>query len=536
MDMFWLIAIVTVYLSTVGYLGWLGYKRTSNALDYNLGGRNAHPYVLAMSYGATFISTSAIVGFGGLAAVYGMSLLWLTLCNIVVGIIIAFIFYGKRTRRMGLNLDVHTFPELLGKRVDSPFVQRFTGMVIFLFMPLYAAAVLIGASRLIESLVGVPYEYALVIFSVLVAAYVTFGGLKGVMYTDALQGTLMFAGMIFLFIFIYAKLGGVVTAHKALSAMESMVPENLQAIGHRGWTRGPEGGSVLWWVIYSSIVLGVGIGVLAQPQLVVRYMSVKSDKELNRAIGIGSVFILACTGTAFIVGSLSNVYFLETSGAIAIAAAEGNSDKIIPMFIGDAMPSWFSYLFLLVILSAGLSTLSSQFHTIGTSISRDFVSTFMKNKKEEGGMLATRLGILITILFSILLSFIFPPGIIARATAIFFGLMASSFLAPYTFALWWKKLTRKGAIAGILTGFGTACLLFVFVHGKEASALGISQALFGKPTLASGLLTVVDPLVFALPLSTLVTFTVSLFTKVENQATVDRAMAADAPRLKEESA
>ena len=523
MDMFWLITIVVIYLSAVGYLGWLGYSRTSNTLDYNLGGRNAHPYVLAMSYGATFISTSAIVGFGGLAGVYGMSLLWLTLCNIVIGIIIAFICYGKKTRRMGLNLNVHTFPELLGKRVDSLFVQRFAGMVIFLFMPLYASAVLIGASRLIESLVGVPYEYALVIFSILVAAYVTFGGLKGVMYTDALQGTLMFVGMIFLFIFMYSKLGGVVTAHKALSAMESMVPDNLQAIGHQGWTRSPASGSVLWWVIYSSIVMGVGIGVLAQPQLVVRYMSVKSDKELNRAIGIGSVFILACTGTAFIVGSLSNVYFFEKMGKISIAAAEGNSDKIIPMIIGDAMPPWFSYLFLLVILSAGLSTLSSQFHTIGTSISRDFVSTFMKDKTKD--MLATRVGILVTIIAAVFLSIVFPPGIIARATAIFFGLMASSFLAPYTFALWWSKLTRKGTIAGILSGFGVACLMFIFVHGKESSALGICNALFGKPTLGTGMWPVVDPLVIALPISALVTWLVSLFTKVDNKATVNKAMA-----------
>jgi len=523
MDMFWLITIVVIYLGTVGYLGWLGYKRTSNTLDYMVGGRNAHPYVLAMSYGATFISTSAIVGFGGLAAVYGMSLLWLTLCNIAVGIVIAFIFYGKKTRRMGLNLDAHTFPELLGRRVDSLFVQRFAGLVIFLFMPLYAAAVLIGASRLIEGLIGIPYEYALVIFSILVAAYVTFGGLKGVMYTDALQGTLMFIGMIFLFIFIYAKLGGVVKAHTALTNMESMVPENLKAIGHQGWTRSPAAGSVLWWVIYSSIVLGVGIGVLAQPQLAVRYMSVKSDKELNRAIGIGSIFILACTGTAFIVGSLSNVYFFQKMGGLAIQAAEGNSDKIIPMFIAEAMPSWFSYLFLLVILSAGLSTLSSQFHTIGTSISRDFVSTFMKDKEKD--MLATRLGIVVTIILAVFLSIVFPPGIIARATAIFFGLMASAFLAPYTMALYWTKLTRKGTIAGILTGFIAACLLFIFVHGKEADALGICNALFGKPTLGKGMWPVIDPLVVALPLSWIATVGVSLFTKVENQATVEKAIA-----------
>ena len=153
---------------------------------------------MALSYGATFISTSAIVGFGGAASLFGLSMLWLPVLNIFVGIFIAFIFFGKRTRKMGLNLQAHTFPELLGKRVDSSFIQWFSGLLIFIFMPIYAAAVLIGASRMLEGLLGVPYIYSLSIFSILVAAYVIMGGLKGVMYTDALQGSLMFGGMIFL--------------------------------------------------------------------------------------------------------------------------------------------------------------------------------------------------------------------------------------------------------------------------------------------------------------------------------------------------
>ena len=119
-------------------------------------------------------------------------------------------------------------------------------------------------------------------------------------------------------------------------------------------------------------MLGVGIGVIAQPQLIVRYMTVKSNKELNRAVLIGGLFILVTVGAAYTVGALSNVYFMQQSGKLAIQVAEGNTDKVIPAFIASAMPSWFSYLFMLVILSAGMSTLSSQYHAIGTSIGRDF--------------------------------------------------------------------------------------------------------------------------------------------------------------------
>ncbi len=524
MNLYFLVVIIVLYLSVVAYLGYRGFSQTKNSADYMLGGRKTHPFVMAMSYGATFISTSAIVGFGGVAALFGMSLLWLAVCNVGVGVLIAFMFFGKRTRKMGLNLNAHTFPELLGRRLGSPFIQRFMGLIIFVFMPLYAAAVLIGASRILEGLLGIPYMYSVIIFSVLVACYVIMGGLKGVMYTDALQGTLMFFGMFFLLIFIYAKLGGVGTAHRALTEMKDLVPEGLKAIGHQGWTSSPAAGSNLWWIIYSSLVLGVGIGVLAQPQLVVRYMTVKSDKELNRAIIIGAVFIMMTVGTSFIVGALSNVYYHNNAGILAIQAAEGNSDKLIPLIIADAMPSWFGYLFMLVILSAGMSTLSSQFHAIGTSIGRDFYSSgHVTKEKKQKEILITRIGIVFSILLTVLLGIKMGSGIIARATAIFFGLMASSFLAPYFASLYWKRLTRKGAIAGIISGLSVTVFGFLFLHGSEAAVFGLCEALFGRTTLLGGAWPSVDPMVLGLPVSIVFTIAVSLITRVENTELVEKS-------------
>ena len=98
-----IIALI-VYLFIVTYLGYLGYKHTTSSEDYLVGGRKIHPLIMALSYGATFISTSAIVGFGGAAGSLGMGLLWLTFLNIFVGIFIAFAIFGSRTRKMGHNL------------------------------------------------------------------------------------------------------------------------------------------------------------------------------------------------------------------------------------------------------------------------------------------------------------------------------------------------------------------------------------------------------------------------------------------------
>ncbi len=520
--MIWTTVLIIIYLFIIAYLGFMGYRKTSGTSDYLIAGREIHPYIMAVSYGATFISTSAIVGFGGVAGVFGMGLLWLTFLNILVGIFIAFVFFGNRTRVMGYHLDAHTFPEFLGRRFDSKFIQVFSGAVIFIGMPLYTAAVLIAGARFIEVSLNVNYEVALVIFSLVIAAYVIAGGLKGVMYTDALQGTIMFVGMLVLLIYTYTTLGGFTAAHQALTDLADKVPEKMIAAGHQGWTSMPAFLSTYWWVLVSTIVLGVGIGVLAQPQLVVRFMTVKSKRELNRAVFIGGIFIFMMTGVAFVVGSLSNVWFFETTGKVAIAAAAGNTDKVIPLFIGSAMPEWFSMLFMLTLLAAAMSTLSSQFHAIGTALSRDVVQQLWPSTGKDNTVFLARWAILVAIIAVVLLGFFLPGSIVAIATAIFFGLCASSFLPMYALGLYWKGITKAGAISGLVFGFLGSVFYLFFVHAKEAAGLGICNAIFGQPTIVKGMINVVDPIVVIFPLTIVLTVVVSLMTKRPDQELIDQ--------------
>lgn len=509
--------IVLIYLVAIGYLGYLGYRKTTTAQDYMVAGRKIHPFIMALSYGATFISTSAIVGFGGAAGVFGMGLLWLTFLNIFVGIFIAFVLFGKRTRKMGHNLDSHTFPELLGERFQSRFIQGFSGLVIFAFMPLYAAAVLIGAAQFLAETFGINYEVALFFFTAIVALYVVMGGMKGVMYTDALQGSLMFIGMALLLYFTYSKLGGITAAHQKLESLSNYAMAAFGKGGHLGWTAMPRFGSDMWWTLVSTIVMGVGVGVVAQPQLVVRFMTVKSNRELNRAVLIGGIFILLMTGVAFVVGSLSNVFFIERYGAIAIKAA-GGTDNIIPGFINKFIPSWYGALFMITLLSAAMSTISSQFHVMGTSIGRDIYEKAL-GKSGEHSMLVNRIGTLFVIIVSALIAYILPKvydggeAIIARGTAIFFGLCASTFLPAYLGALYFKKLSRKAVIYGMITGFLASAFWILFVHTSESSVLLICKALFGVDSIAGNTVwSVVDPIVVSLLLSILITTVTGLLT------------------------
>ena len=541
MDYFLLGIVFIVYFLMVGYVGYLAWKRTNSSEDFMVAGRQTHPYIMALSYGATFISTAAIVGFGGVAGKYGMGILWLAFLNILIGIFIAFVFFGKRTRRMGKNLGSLTFPEFLGRRFNSKFIQYFSGILIFCAMPIYAAVVLIGAARFMESSLMLNFNVALLVLAIVICGYVLFGGLKGVMYTDALQGSIMFIGMLILLVFIYWVLGGVTEANTALTNMAHLYPADAIAEGGTGWTSFPRLGSPFWWSLVTTTIMGVGIGALAQPQLAVRFMTVKSDKELHRSLLIGAVFIFVMTGSAYVVGSLCNVYFYQHFGQIAIDYVGGNMDSIIPTFISTALPEWFVYIFLLSLLAAAMSTLSSQYHTQGTALGHDIVDA-LRNKGDNdeysdyeiktksiketkiGFISISQLGILIAVILSLIIGLSLPGSIVALGTSLFMGLCAAAFLPVYCAALFWKRATKEGAIAGLLSGTFTSLFLLVFVFKKTATGLGICKFIFGVDMLINTMpWYTIDVMIFAIPVSAIFTVVVSLLTQPMDEKILNRS-------------
>lgn len=381
-------------------------------------------------------------------------------------------------------------------------------------------------ARFAETTLSIDYNIALVALAVIVALYVIFGGIRGVMYTDALQGTIMFVGMFILLVATYWVLGGVTDANQALTNLVNVVPVKATAAatatGFTGWTSMPALGSPFWWTLVSTLILGVGIGVLSQSQLVVRFMTVKSNRELNRAVLVGGIFILLMTGTAFIVGALSNVYFFGTAGKLAVQVVNGNADSIIPDFITAAMPLWFAYIFMIAFLSAAMSTLSAQVHTQGTALGRDIYET-LANRKSGASMMIARMGIAITMIIAVIMGFILPANIIAVGTSMWFSITATAFLSMYVFSLFWKGCTKAGAISGLLVGTLISLFWLVFEYKKSAEALGIAKALTGKAVLTTALpWPTVDPIVIALPIALVVTVVVSLLTRKLSKEHMDK--------------
>ncbi|MDC7233414.1 MAG: sodium:solute symporter family protein, partial [Spirochaetales bacterium] len=458
------------------------------------------------------ISTSAIIGFGGISAQLGMGMMFLAMLTILVGIFIAFVFFGKPTRKLGHELDAHTFPQLMNKRYDSPYLQKLMGSLIFISMPFYAASVMIGGTNMLSEYFGINANAAILIFVVVVAAYTLTGGLKSIMYTSAMQAGILFLAMIGLIFTAYTNLGGVTAAHEGLTALyqkpdvqEAMA--KLTAGGFRGWTAMPAAGSPIWWSLVSSLILGVGIGVLAQPQLIVRFMTIKSGKELNRAVLSGGIFILSMTGVIFMVGVLSNSLLYERFGQVAFSYVGGKVDKIIPVFITNYMPSWYGALFLIAMVAAAMSTLSSQFHTMGAAAGTDIYQVI--TGREDKALTVNRYSTFLVIIISSLIALLFTHSemgnaFISKGTILFFEMTTVCFLPPYFAALYSKKVSRRAVEIQVTAG-AVLWLMWSLLLGPNAKVLGVCHLIFGKSSLIEGSkLASVGATVAILPVSILI--------------------------------
>ncbi|MCL4418282.1 MAG: sodium:solute symporter family protein, partial [Actinobacteria bacterium] len=221
------------------------------------------------------------------------------------------------------------------------------------------------------------------------------------------------------------------------------------------------------------------------------------------------------------------------AGKIAVGVVEkGNVDSIIPAFINAAMPPWFVYLFMITLLSAAMSTSSGQLHAMGTSFGRDVFSKSRysadyKEEKSTRGVISTRIGILIGVIVSFILGYFLPISVVARATSLFFGLCAATFLPMYTLGLFWKRANKAGALSGMIAGIAASIFWMFFVHEANSKIFGIVNFLTGKTSLLGAPWKSMDSIVIAFPLAFIVTVIVTLCTKPMPSEMVEKAFKPD---------
>ncbi len=516
-----LAVMIAVFGAVTVYLGYYGYRNTRDNKEFLLGRNKTNSVIIGLSYGATFLSASAVIGFGGQAATHGLTLMYLCFLNLFVGLFVAFLFFGPRTRRIGRRLHASTFADILGKMYSSKGIRAFTAILIIVMMPIYCAAVLKGGVNSVAVITGLNdyYDEILVIMAVIVGLYVIYGGIIAVMYNDALQAAVMFCGMAVILVVTFAELDGVTAAFESLADLPASSASGVLP-GFEGWDSVADFESSEWMLVVTTFLMGVGLGVLTQPQLIVRFMSAKDDRMLDRSLIVGSIFMFVIVGTAYTCGALSNVFFWNNGEGLAAAHVasiygSGSTDFIIPQFIlelfdGKTGGDFIVCLFLLSLICASISTISALMHTIGAAGGYDLYTLARqrreRNEADSQNIRVNRICTAVMLVLVVVYCYIMPKDIIAKATSLFMGITAAALLPAFVHGLYTKRTPdRKAALASIIVGTVSYLFWALFINTSTSVFLPICKWITGNSVLfTDGSIQYCDALVVALPLSIIV--------------------------------
>ena len=447
---------------------------------------------VGLSYGATLISTSAIIGFGGLAGWLGYSVFMAPIVMMLT-IYLATIYIGPKIYELNKNINAKTFIELISKHYNSPALRRILSIFTVIMIPFYCTAVMIGIGKYIESTINVNYVVSLTVFSLIVFATIFYGGMKSVIKNDAIQGVILLLGasVIFLYtLFVYIiPYDYVELLTSAFATSENRMIGFSKSIGFTGFTSFPEFWSRGWLFETTLLCLTIPVGLIALPQLQTRFMLAKDESSFKKITPYGLVipFVILCS--FFTAGITANAYYYFTEG-ITVVQKAGSIDKVIPFWINNGYPQWIGIILFVTILAAAFTTLNSLMHLLSTTVSNDLLTEENKNY----GILSM-IGVIV---FAVIMCIVFEnqPAIIARSTAVYFSLLGGSLL-PSLIGMIIGQANARASVWSFSTGAIASLFWLLFVHFKESK-------LFTGITIDIGRYNFVETIVPALIVSTIV--------------------------------
>lgn len=427
------VAILVVYLLVLLAIGVWGGRESGDVKGYYVAGKRLPSWVIAFSSNATGESAWLLLGLTGMGYLVGIHAFWVVLGE-VVGVTLAWVLVARPFKEYTDRYDSITVPDFLESRFrDEKHVLRLISAFIILSMTAaYTAAQLTASGKAFDAFLGTGYGAGVLIGAVIILFYTTVGGFKAVAYSDLLQGVLMFLCLLALPVVGIAAAGGWTEMLATLAAEDPALLEPMGGLG-----LGPAGwASVLGFV-------GIGLAFLGSPQLLTRFISARDRGQITDASLIAVVCIIV-----FDVGAV-------TAGMAGRALFPGLADPetIYPMMGAALFPAVFTGLFLVVVLAAMMSTVDSLLILASSAVVRDVVQQIFRPDLPE--RVLSRYGKLTTVVLG--------AGALALAMTevrvIFWFVLfawsglATAFTPVVLCALFWRRTTLAGAIAGMVTGF-----------------------------------------------------------------------------------
>ncbi|MBZ7944967.1 sodium/proline symporter PutP [Campylobacter sp. RM10532] len=428
------IAIITmfsVYTFLMLYIGFYFYKQNKSSEDYFLGGRSLGPTLSALSAGASDMSGWLLMGLPGALYIGGLINFYIVI-GLIIGATLNWIFIAKRLRiYTGVIANSLTIPDYLETRFDDDkhILRLICAIVILVFFTFYISSGLVSGAKLFEGAFQIRYDYALIAGTLIIVIYTFLGGYKAVCWTDMIQGLLMLGALIIVPLVMLYHLGGI---SKAFSIVKEINPQAL-SINH---------------VSFVSIIstLAWGFGYFGQPHILVRFMSIRSIKDIPIATFIGIFWMSLCLFSACLIGILGIAYIYKFQLNLQ------DPEKIFILMSQLLFNPWIAGILLSAILAAIMSTASSQLLVSSSTIAEDFYKKiFKKNASSRVVLNLGKIGVLIVALIAFLISMDKNSSVLDIVSYAWAG-FGSSFGAVIIFSLFWKRMTKFGAIAGMISG------------------------------------------------------------------------------------
>ncbi|MFC0179570.1 sodium/proline symporter PutP [Thorsellia kenyensis] len=439
-----------LYIALMLLIGFIAYRSTKNLSDYILGGRRLGSFVTALSAGASDMSGWLLMGLPGAILVSGLSASWIAI-GLIIGAYLNWRYVAGRLRlHTEYNGNSLTLPDYFANRFEdkSNVLRIISAIVILIFFTIYCASGVVAAAKLFTSTFSISYEEAIWWGASATIAYTFIGGFLAVSWTDTIQASFMIFALLLTPVMMIMHSDGVTAS---LDVIRASSVSYLQMIG--------DFKLVTLLGIISS--LAWGLGYFGQPHILVRFMAASSVQAIPNARRISMTWMILCLGGAVAVGFFG-ISFLETTlGSTQksyLLDTAGNQERIFIIAAQLLFNPWVAGVLLSAILAAIMSTLSCQLLVCSSSLTEDIYKTYVRPHATQTELVWTgRLMVLLVAIIAILIASDQNSKVLGLVSYAWAG-FGAAFGPIIIYSVFWNKLSRNGAITGMIVGAATVLI------------------------------------------------------------------------------
>lgn len=467
------IVMAIIYMILIVGVGLFMSRKVKSSDDFWVGGRSVGPVTTALSYGASYISTVAIIGGPPMYYLYGLGYASFEIfMSVLLTCVVIFFAFAPKMRALSERLNVVSMSGFMAVRYRSNKLRLLCASLIAIMMIPYAISATKGIAEALYAVAGVPYTTGVIILAVVAFFYLVTSGYWGVATTDLIQGITIAVGVLAVAITVLHATGGIAPM---MDYINSDFPQHMTMTGNLSW-----GALFSYAGVWALIAFG-------QPQLITKFMGLKDSRTIGTVIRVSIIWMITFMLSISVIG-IGALYLFK-------GRTFENIDLITATVVADYSGTFISGLFLCGVIAAGLSTLVALILTSSAAVAKDIYEDYRtaSTGKAVDSAKSLKVSRIVTgvVLVIVVIGSIYPPDFVWQLSTMSAGVMGAAFTAPMLLGLYWKRATTQGCFAAVIGGSlvsivwylaGLTSIVHSFVPGTVVSfILLVVVSLLTKP-------------------------------------------------------